>query len=84
MTDKNKNVSQADDSQDYMEINKGVVITVVVTFQAMFFIYTAGDELSLDIMPSLLLALAIGLGVIAVILVLSKLLSITGTTKNDQ
>lgn len=71
--EKNSKSNDTLDNGDAIEVNRGVVITVVITFQAMFFIYTAGDELSLDMLPSLLLAFVIGIAVAAVILVLSRL-----------
>jgi len=45
----------------YVEVNKGVVIALIVTFQIMFFLYTAGDSLHLDILSSLALTFVIGL-----------------------
>ncbi len=67
----NNTLSESYEEGSYMEINKGIVISLIITFQAMFFIYTAGDELSLDILPSLLLTLAIGLAIAAGIFVMS-------------
>ncbi|RZU47372.1 Sel1 repeat-containing protein [Fluviicoccus keumensis] len=55
--------------RSYLEISKWMVVGLLLLVQGMHFLYSEGGKMGLDVVPSLLLMLAIAVGVLVVALV---------------
>ncbi|PTQ90141.1 Sel1-like repeat-containing protein kinase family protein [Agitococcus lubricus] len=60
MQDHDDVVSAQESAADVVELSKGVVIPSVITLMLMFFIYSDGNQLNLDILSSMMLILLCG------------------------